>query len=1123
MASFAQTLLTYTVDTINYQNIVDTACDIAGATYAVFNVFEENGKEFTSVAFSGMTPEVQSATSMLGVHFPGQKWPYDALRKVGNKKTNIFHTINQLTYLYLPKEIVDHFALQFKVNQLVEVKIEKQGRMLGYLTFIFTNGQQFKSQSIIETYADMTGMLLDRLNQEFETKREYAKFKQITSQITDIVWRTDLQFNNTYISESVERILGFGVEEYKNAPIDKRYPQGVLQDFEQIFKEELEKESQPDVDKNRTRIIEIKHYKADNSILPMEVHLSFIRDAEGVPVGIQGVSRDILERKQEEVKVKESIQCMDVSMEMANMAWWKMELPSGKVDFSPRKAQMLGYSPERFNHYTDFTSIIHPDDYHHTMSIMHMYIVGLIDKYEVEYRILTKSGEYKWFLDIGSVIEKDTVSNKMIIRGVVLDVTERKLSEEKLRESETNFRSFFETMSDLIIIANAKGDIFYANPSVSRMLGYSSEELNKMNVLDVHPFENRTQAEVVFNEIFEEKRNSCPYPMVKKDGMIFPVETRIWFGKWDGKDCAFGLSKDLSKEQEALQKFTALFENNPSLMAVTTISDGKFIEVNSTFLKVLGYTKEEVVDKSSSDLSLFIEPLQHQEVIVALFNHSKVEDIELQVRTKEGRVLTGLFSGTIIENQGVKYFLSVMVDITERKALEEDIKHQNQFRKLLMEIASDFINIPLEKVDLAIQNALEDLGGFVYADRAYTFDYDWEQNVCDNTYEWCAEGITPEIENLQHLPLSIMMEWVETHKKGEPFFVPNVSKLPSGVGKETLEKQGIKSFVTVPMMNDNHCVGFVGFDSVIEHHEYSSTEVQLLQVFAQVMANVKMRKEMFGELEMEMKKTEESETKLKESQTLAKLGGWEFDVHKGVFKFNDNFYAMFHTNANEMDGYELTPDEYAERFLFADDCQLVAEEMEKAMTTNNPDFSSYLEHRIRYFDGGIGYLGVKYYVVKDENGDTIKTYGVNQDITEKKLLELDLIATKDKAEESNRLKTAFINNISHEIRTPLNGILGISGVMIDEAIPMSEKLEFHHHLEQSTNRLLQTITDIIDISELNAGTISPQKVEVQTVIIIRNQIEKFRERCIYKQIELKDQIPVGYEHLTVYTSQELLT
>ncbi len=88
---------------------------------------------------------------------------------------------------------------------------------------------------------------------------------------------------------------------------------------------------------------------------------------------------------------------LTLAMQGGNMAWWEMEVQTGNVTFDNHKVEMLGYAPENFKHYTDFTSLVHPDDYKRIMKAMKGHLEGTLDKYEAEYRILAKSGEYIWF------------------------------------------------------------------------------------------------------------------------------------------------------------------------------------------------------------------------------------------------------------------------------------------------------------------------------------------------------------------------------------------------------------------------------------------------------------------------------------------------------------------------------------------------------------------------------------------------------------------------------------------------------------------------------------------------------------------------------------------------------
>jgi len=119
---------------------------------------------------------------------------------------------------------------------------------------------------------------------------------------------------------------------------------------------------------------------------------------------------------------------LELAWAAANMAWWEMVVETGEVAFDKRKTDMLGYRPEEFKHYTDFTSLIHPDDFQMAMDAMRNHLAGKTEKYKVEYRIKNKAGAYIWFSDIGQLV-KDNSGNRSarsIVTGVTLDITESK-------------------------------------------------------------------------------------------------------------------------------------------------------------------------------------------------------------------------------------------------------------------------------------------------------------------------------------------------------------------------------------------------------------------------------------------------------------------------------------------------------------------------------------------------------------------------------------------------------------------------------------------------------------------------------------------------------------------------
>ncbi|MBN1547163.1 MAG: PAS domain-containing protein, partial [Syntrophaceae bacterium] len=138
-------------------------------------------------------------------------------------------------------------------------------------------------------------------------------------------------------------------------------------------------------------------------------------------------------------------------------------------------------------------------------------------------------------------------------------------------------------------------------------------------------------------------------------------------------------------------------------------------------------------------------------------------------------------------------------------------------------------------------------------------------------------------------------------------------------------------------------------------------------------------------------------------------GYWEYDVTNDQFTVNKQFYNIFRTTVEEAGGYTMSSEQYANRFIHPDDISVVSTETRKAIETTDPNFSRQLEHRISYPDGEIGYISVRFYIVKDNQGRTIRIFGVNQDITERKHAEEALIKAKKSCARMLTIITNIVN------------------------------------------------------------------------------------------------------------------
>jgi len=171
---------------------------------------------------------------------------------------------------------------------------------------------------------------------------------------------------------------------------------------------------------------------------------------------------------------------------------------------------------------------------------------------------------------------------------------------------------------------------------------------------------------------------------------------------------------------------------------------------------------------------------------------------------------------------------------------------------------------------------------------------------------------------------------------------------------------------------------------------------------------------------------QDSQAKLGLALGLARLGQWEMDVGTGTFTFGDDFLRLIGTSVEREGGRQMSAADYARRFIPPDEAALVAQEIGKAIATADPNFTRQLEHQFIRADGSLGVMLVRFAIVKDATGRTVRTYGVNQDITEQKVAEQQRVRLGEQLQQAQKMEAlgTLAGGIAHDFNNILTGILG---------------------------------------------------------------------------------------------------
>jgi PAS domain S-box-containing protein len=524
---------------------------------------------------------------------------------------------------------------------------------------------------------DITGQ--KQMEQEMRKRKE--RYQLLADNVSDVIFIRDMNFRFTYISPSVVKMTGYSVEEAMTLTMAEAYTPHAIELAMKALSEELSIEESGQGDPSRVRTIEMEGYRKDGSKIWTEAKMRFVRDSNGHPTGILGVSRDITERKQAEMTIKMSEERYRSVVEDMPALMCRF-LPDGTLTFVNRSyCDYFGRKSEHLIGQNFFQFI--PEEERQEVKQRFISLTRESPVVTYEHQVIASDGARRWQQWTDRVLY-DEAGNLKEYQSLGLDVTDRKRAEEALREKDAIFSAFLEHSPIYVFFKDKDIRPIHLSRNYEQMLGMPLDQVIGKRMDELFPLDlaksmiaddmrvlNESQRVDVVEELEGRILETVKFPVLK-DGVPFILA---------------GFTMDITERkraEEALResekRYKQLFSHAPAGIYELDFKEQRFVAVNDVMCKYTGYSEQEFLTMSPSDiLSEDGNALYTQRCKKLLAGENVPEAVEYEITKKDGEKLwVALNISPVYEKGKVKGITAVVHNVTERRKAEQKLRQSEE-------------------------------------------------------------------------------------------------------------------------------------------------------------------------------------------------------------------------------------------------------------------------------------------------------------------------------------------------------------------------------------------------------------------------------------------------------------